>query len=401
VAAALYGVLLGLGFTTFILSFAVWALAGVSVALGDAELGLLIGLGFGAGRALPVIVLAPAAGSRAGSRVHAAMAEQPGIYRGLRLADAAAMLACAALLLPAAGTARADASARLGQAPGAAEVTAAPATEPSAGPGALAWQQPGGGGVLRRTGAQLALPGRDPVVAGGEVAWRVGDQVSFAPVASLATSETEPAPGGDFFGFSARWLVWRAPRGDGGWLLQVRERRRPDLPVRTLESVPGRAQIGRPVVDGDRVVYHLAGRNGSRIVLRELATGAARVVRQTRRSLLMNPTLVGDTLLHVASTSRIQELLLGPLDGDDRPLYATTPTARRDNGREPGNGRHRHYRFIRGRYRAVAPPRLAPRPPRGVTVTLWTTALDPEFAYVTRLALRGRTTTAALLRISR
>ncbi len=34
-AAGLYGVLLGLGFTTFILSFAVWALAGISVALGD------------------------------------------------------------------------------------------------------------------------------------------------------------------------------------------------------------------------------------------------------------------------------------------------------------------------------------------------------------------------------
>ena len=41
----LYGVLLGLGFTTFILTFAVWALAGISVALGDPQLGLLIGLG--------------------------------------------------------------------------------------------------------------------------------------------------------------------------------------------------------------------------------------------------------------------------------------------------------------------------------------------------------------------
>ena len=38
-AAGLYGVLLGLGFTTFILTFAVWALAAVSVALGDPALG--------------------------------------------------------------------------------------------------------------------------------------------------------------------------------------------------------------------------------------------------------------------------------------------------------------------------------------------------------------------------
>ena len=58
-AAGLYGVLLGLGFTTFILTFAVWALAGISVALGDPAPGVAIGLAFGAGRALPVIALAP------------------------------------------------------------------------------------------------------------------------------------------------------------------------------------------------------------------------------------------------------------------------------------------------------------------------------------------------------
>ena len=50
VAAGAYGVLLGLGFTTFVLTFAVWALAGVSVAIGDPALGLAIGLAFGAGR---------------------------------------------------------------------------------------------------------------------------------------------------------------------------------------------------------------------------------------------------------------------------------------------------------------------------------------------------------------
>src|SRR4029079_4106151 len=61
-AAGLYGILLGLGVNTLILSFAVWALAGMSVALGDPSLGLAIGLGFGAGRALPVIALAPSGG---------------------------------------------------------------------------------------------------------------------------------------------------------------------------------------------------------------------------------------------------------------------------------------------------------------------------------------------------
>jgi hypothetical protein len=98
-AAGLYGVLLGLGFTTFILTFAVWALAGVSVAVGDPSLGLAIGLAFGAGRLLPVIALAPAAGTERGSACHAAMAERPHILRSLRALDAVAMAALAVVLV--------------------------------------------------------------------------------------------------------------------------------------------------------------------------------------------------------------------------------------------------------------------------------------------------------------
>ena len=99
VAAAGYGVLLGLGFTTFILTFAVWALAGVSVALGDPALGLAIGLAFGAGRLLPVIALAPAGETEWGAAAHAAMAERPRILRSLRAVDAVAMAACAVVLV--------------------------------------------------------------------------------------------------------------------------------------------------------------------------------------------------------------------------------------------------------------------------------------------------------------
>jgi hypothetical protein len=98
-AAGLYGVLLGLGFTTFILTFAVWALAGVSVAIGDPGLGLAIGLAFGAGRLLPVIALAPKAGTERGSACHAAMAERPRILRSLRAIDAVAMAALAVVLV--------------------------------------------------------------------------------------------------------------------------------------------------------------------------------------------------------------------------------------------------------------------------------------------------------------
>jgi hypothetical protein len=97
-AAGLYGVLLGLGFTTFILTFAVWALAGACVALGDPGLGLAIGLAFGAGRLLPVVALAPALTTAAGAAAHAAMAERPAILRSLRALDAVALAACAVVL---------------------------------------------------------------------------------------------------------------------------------------------------------------------------------------------------------------------------------------------------------------------------------------------------------------
>ena len=97
-AAAGYGLLLGLGFTTFVLSFAVWALAGASIALGDPALGVAIGLAFGAGRALPVVCLAPAAGTDRGGAITAAMCERPQILLGLRRVDAAALAALALAL---------------------------------------------------------------------------------------------------------------------------------------------------------------------------------------------------------------------------------------------------------------------------------------------------------------
>src|SRR5215211_2431961 len=98
VAAALYGVLLGLGFTTFVLSFGVWALAGMSFALGEPGLGLVIGVAFGVGRALPIALLAPLAGKPVGIRAVALMAERPALYRRFRLGDAAALVLASACL---------------------------------------------------------------------------------------------------------------------------------------------------------------------------------------------------------------------------------------------------------------------------------------------------------------
>ena len=74
-AAALYGLLLGLGFTTFVLTFAVWALAAVTFAVGRPGLGLVVGLAFGAGRGLPIVLIAPFVHRPVGVRLVAAMAD--------------------------------------------------------------------------------------------------------------------------------------------------------------------------------------------------------------------------------------------------------------------------------------------------------------------------------------
>ena len=98
-AAAGYGVLLGLGFTTFVLSFAVWALAGASIALGRSRARARHGPG--------VRRRARAAGRRASRRspgrsaaaaITAAMCERPSILLGLRRVDAVALAAVALAL---------------------------------------------------------------------------------------------------------------------------------------------------------------------------------------------------------------------------------------------------------------------------------------------------------------
>ncbi|MDQ2676532.1 MAG: hypothetical protein M3Y34_06955, partial [Actinomycetota bacterium] len=98
VAAALYGILLGLGFTTFVLTFGVWALAGISLALGEPAAGLAIGLGFGVGRAIPIVALAPFADTAFGRRAITLMAERPELYRAIRFGDALALVGAAAAL---------------------------------------------------------------------------------------------------------------------------------------------------------------------------------------------------------------------------------------------------------------------------------------------------------------
>lgn len=93
-AAVLYGGLLGLGFTTFVMTWAVWALAAVCLLLGSPAVGVAVGLAFGAGRALPVIVMS-ARREGLGGAVFARMVSGPRMLREARRVDAVLLAALA------------------------------------------------------------------------------------------------------------------------------------------------------------------------------------------------------------------------------------------------------------------------------------------------------------------
>ena len=375
-AAAGYGVLLGLGFTTFVLTFAVPALAGVSLAVGDPMLGVWVGLAFGVGRAVPVVVLAPFAQKPLGWRAVELMAEKPAILRGFRAADA---LALGAVALAVGGE---TAYAQTVVAPG--------GTDPSAAGGDLAWQQPGSSGFLASGGAApAALPAVKPAIGGRHLAAIADGQIRVADRATGAQVLAVPAGRADQLAVSDTWLALH------------RTGARDQIVVVPLAGGPERViaraaptQLGRPALDGDRLVFHVAGRRESRIDLVDLAAGRRVTLKRDDNVQLTNPSLSGADLLWVETTPYSQSVQVAPADGSARPkvLLRIAPQIRADKGWSTDYGPHRRVR---------RPTRPARSGGIGTTTTLWTTALAGDAAYVTWLVARGRATRSEILRLSR
>ncbi len=383
-AAGLYGVLLGLGFTTFILTFAVWALAAVSVALGDPQLGVILGLAFGAGRALPVIALAPVAESERGSAAHAAMAERPGILRGLRVADAVALAACAVAMTavaPAQATTIAEFS----------------ASGPSAAGAYLTFQRPGpAGGRLPPRPEQHRRPaGRDPVLGAGLGRLAHAGEPDRARAAGHAGAGRDVhRPGRRPVRVQRLWVVWLV--GQTQLVVQPRDA---SVAPRTVATARAGEQLGRPSIVGSALLFHRAGKNGSSIRLYDLAAGRESVVRSEKRALLEQP----DVRRHARRLRALDLHAAGaPPRSDPPPRDVARPSPvphhpHRAPRREP---RARPPPPL-GRLQGRKPPPLAPRPPKGVVDTLWTTALGPSAAYVTRLRKKSGVTTATILSVPR
>ncbi|MDP1847188.1 MAG: hypothetical protein Q8K79_05290 [Solirubrobacteraceae bacterium] len=391
-AAGLYGVLLGLGFTTFVLSFAVYALAAACLVLGDVATGLAIGIAFAVGRFGPVVVLAPLQETARGIDIAAAMAERPSILRAIRAAGAVALSTSALALL-------------LGGVPATAATESLltdHGTDPSASGAAVAWHVPGtpAGIILRGDGATQALPGADPALGPDNVVWREGDTLVVADQATLAVRLRVDAPGAEEPAVSARWLVWRASE-PGGDVLRVLDMTAPGAPPADIRRARAPDRIGRPSIDGDRVVYHYALRSDNSAIEEIFLPTRRRTRLRTGRdgAQLLNPSELGGTLLYISSTSERQLVRIGARrarSGDrDRTLFRMHAVTRRDAIRERGRARH-GAGYPRGRA-----PKLPERAPEGVTVTLWSTALAPGGAYVSRQRRTADGTSNTILRLAR
>jgi hypothetical protein len=298
-AAALYGVLLGIGFTTFVLSFGVWALAGVSLAVGDPGLGLLLGACFGLGRAIPIVALAPLAGRPPGIRATELMCERPGVYLGLRRGDAAALAAAALALIVIPGSA------------GASGPNIAHATDPSATADALLFQRLGGPAVMSRGGPEIPLPGSHPAIGGRYVATVQDDSVLLFDRGTLAPVGQIPAPGAHAIAISDAWLAYRAPAGagDGIFVRNVANPAAPGPPLQ-IASQGGAGQLSRPAVDGSLLLYAIATPGGSRVVQRVLGTRKHRALVRSPRLLLFDPSVDGRSFAYVRTDARRSRLMV-------------------------------------------------------------------------------------------
>jgi hypothetical protein len=362
-ACGLYGLLLGLGFTTFVLSFAVWALAGISFAGDSVALGIVIGIAFGLGRALPVLWIAPRLASEPGKLALERLAVEPRLWLGLRRLDAIGLSACAVVL---------------GSAAALAASLPTFATDPTVDGPSLAWQQAGGHGWLLSHSHAQRLPGRLPALGGGRIAWVSGEKLVVAARFPALTPQRIAGPRGavvDALAVSAHWLVVRDASNSGIANLFAISLRKPSRRLYLQGSaIPG--SIGRPALAGSTVVYAFSDARRSTLYEVNLATGARSVLRQANANILYaNPALLGGRLLYERSDRCSQQLLLGSPSGGgakDRALLTLPSTVSRDPGYEPG--------YVENYNAASGCPNRKAGP--GGTLTLGATALGTVAAYV-------------------
>jgi hypothetical protein len=225
-----------------------------------------------------------------------------------------------------------------------------PAADPAAAGDALAFERPDGSAFIRRGGEVGTLPGHDPASGDGRVAVILNGEIVVLSAVDLGVIGRVGAPDADAVAISRRWVAWRA-RVNGRDLIRARNLADPARPgpEHSLGRPGGAAQLGRPSLDGNRLVYARATRHENRIVKRLLGVKRGKRAQTTlMRSVLdglSNPSIHGGALLYVRHTERADRLKLAGV-----------------GSRSPGRTLSRR---------------------RG---TLWSTALARKRAYVTQIS---------------
>ena len=273
--AGLYGVLLGLGFTTFILTLrrlgAGRRRASRSATRRSAS---PIGLAFGAGRRCRSSCSrrSPDGGRR---RRHAAMAERPRILRSLRAVDAVALAACAVALV-------ACMAATAGQ---------SNASDPSVD-GAL--RRLARGGPAGRSSCAAAssqrLGGAHPALGQGRLAVTTGSAIEVqSTLRRRLRARACPRPAPTRSRVSRSWVAWRVREGDADVHLRGAAGHRRRAP-REVDAGAGARPPGAPGRPRSPSTWPAAPAASSS---RTSASGSAATARQERRALLLNPSLHG------------------------------------------------------------------------------------------------------------
>ncbi len=293
VTALLYGAGLGVGFATYLPVATLFVVAAGVAALAGPVGGAAVLAGFGLGRTIVLAVATARVRSfeQAGGRVER-MARLGG-GRRLRRANAVALLLLAAVLASAAATGDAQAATRI-------DLGSGSVSDPSAGPGVLAFDRIGSGGslsgVVRMNGAFTTLPGFQPDVDGSRVVVDTGPDFEIVDLSTMNVLQTLNLAGRDP-ALSGTWLVYR--RTQNG-VRQIVLYDLSDGSSRVIAHAKLTVDLGPPDIDYPRVVYHRTGPDRSSIVVYRIDHEATRRALSTVRFSYFNPSIDGATVAYVA-----------------------------------------------------------------------------------------------------
>lgn len=366
VTSAIYGLMLGLGFTTYLLTWAMWALLIGCLLIASPLAGVAIGLAFGLGRALPVVVLAGSFERESTQRFILEMETGP-LLIGLRRIDGVALLVSALLIVPVATAG----AARL---PG---FSYNPSEGASAG--AAVSKRGANSQIFRPDGNTTILPGTDAALGDGLAAWRSGEVVTVANAFSLAQVAQFTIPGVNALALTGSTLAYRTTDSFGKDTISARPISGGDPVVLGSYDLP--TTLSRPSISGGTVVYGVWGRRDTRLIAIGTSGGQAQLLRKDSAwHVVSNPAIHGGAIAYVRSGYCDQTLMLGSLTGrpsgrGDRVKLRLRARVSRDPGYEP-----RHVRAYNG---ASKCPK---RKYAGYSGELWTTAIGQSRLLVTLLA---------------